>query len=305
MTVLPTGEQYDLTRGDQRATVVELGGGLRRYRAGDRDLLDGYGADEPVTWVRGQVLAPWPNRLRDGRYTWDGDEHLLPLSEPPRGNAIHGLVRFAPWRPVARADDAVVLEHVLYPQDGYPFTLRLRIGYELTADGLRVTTTATNEGAVDLPYGEGHHPYLSAGPGLRVDDCTLVAPGATRLLTDDRSIPVGAEAVDGTPYDLRSGVRLGGLTLDSAFTDLRRDADGRAQVRLTGPDGRGVLLWADEGYPYLQLFTGDPIAEPRRRRGRAVEPMTCPPDALRSGRSVVRLAPGASTTASWGLAPIG
>jgi aldose 1-epimerase len=305
MTVLPTGDQFVLRCAGAEAVVVQVGGGLRSYRAGGRDVVDGYGEREMAGNARGHVLAPWPNRLRDGRYSWDGEEHVTPLSEPETATAIHGLVRFAAWTVVDRSSDSVALEHLLYPQQGYPFTLRLRMDYQLTDTGLRVRSTATNEGEVALPHGEGHHPYLAAGAGLHVDDCTLVAPGATRLETDERGIPTGAVAVAGTPYDLRAGRRIGGLVIDHAFTDLERDDDGLAWVRLTGPDGRGAAVWMDAAHRYLQLFTGDVVPEPRRRRGLAVEPMTCPPNALQTGEAVRRLEPGESTTASWGLTPLG
>lgn len=302
--LLPTGEQFVLRSGSAEATVVEVGGGLRTYRSGDRDVVDGYADDEMAPNGRGQVLAPWPNRLADGSWTWAGEELRTPVTEPEHGTAIHGLVRYAAWRPIARAADAVELEHVLHPQPGYPFTLRLRVRYDLGAAGLRVSTTATNDGARPLPYGEGHHPYLATGAGLRVDDCTLTAPGAVRLRTDSRGLPTGREPVAGTPFDLRGGRRIGDLVLDSCFTDLARDADGLARVRFTRPDGSGAEVWLDGGYRYLQLFTGDVVPEPRRRHGLAVEPMTCPPDALRTGEAVRRLAPGESTTATWGIRPL-
>jgi aldose 1-epimerase len=303
--VLPTGEQFVLRCAGAEVVVVEVGGGLRSYRAGGRDLLDGYGETEMAGNARGHVLAPWPNRLRDGRYRWDGKDHQTPLSEPETHNAIHGLVRFVPWQVVDRTSESVQLEHLLHPQPGYPFALRLQIAYELSPAGLQVRTTATNEGDVALPYGEGHHPYLAAGAGLRVDDCTLVAPGATRLETDQRALPTGAVAVEGTGYDLRAGRPIGDLVIDHCFTDLARDDDGRAWVRLTGPHGRGAAVWMGAAYTHLQLFTGDVLPAPHRRRGLAVEPMTCPPDAFGTGDSVIRLEPGESTTGTWGLVPLG
>jgi aldose 1-epimerase len=304
VSVLPTGEQHVLRAGDAEAVVVEVGGGLRTYRAGGRDVVDGYGPREMAADCRGQVLAPWPNRLRDGVWSWDGARHVTPVTEPERGTALHGLVRYAAWRVAGRAEDAVVLEHVLFPQPGYPFALRLQVAYALSAEGLRVTTTATNEGDTDLPYGEGHHPYL-ASPGGRLDDDVLTVPAATRITPDERLLPVGTEPVEGTPYDLRAGRRIGGLRLDDCLTDLARDADGVAEVRLVGPDGRGAAVWLDASYRYLQLFSGD-VVEPasRRRQGLAVEPMTCPPDAFRSGEAVIRLAPGESTTSTWGIRPL-
>jgi aldose 1-epimerase len=305
VSVLPTGGQFTLSAAGAEVTVVEVGAGLRTYRVGGREVLDGYGERDLPDAGRGHLLAPWPNRIRNGRYTWDGEEHQLPLSEPDVANAIHGLVRFVPWSVVARSTDSVMLGYLLYPQPGYPFALRLTVAYELSTTGLRVTTTATNEGDVPLPYGEGHHPYLAAGNGRHVDDCTLVAPGATRLETDERSIPTGSVPVQGTPYDLRAGRAIGDLVVDHAFTDLERDAEGLAWVRLTAPDGRGAAVWLDAGYSHLQLFTGDVLPEPRRRRGLAVEPMTCPPNALQTGEGLRRLEPGESTTASWGITPLG
>jgi aldose 1-epimerase len=304
VTVLPTGEQFVLRTADAEAVVVEVGGGLRSYRVDGRDVVDGYAETEIRAGCRGDVLAPWPNRLRDGRYTWDGVEQSLALSEPATSNAIHGLVQHVPWRVTERTSTTVRLDHLLHPQPGYPFALRLQVAYELSADGLQVTTTATNPGDVPLPYGEGHHPYLAAGAGLLVDDCTLVVPAATRLEADERQLPTGAVPVEGTPYDLRAGRVLGDLVIDHCFTDLARDDDGLARVRLTGPDGRGAELWLDGAYGHLQLFTGDVLPE-RRRQGLAVEPMTCPPNAFATGESVIRLAPGESATGSWGITPLG
>ena len=305
MPIRPTGEQFVLTSGGAEVTVVEVGGGLRSYRHGGRELLDGYAVTEPAEHGRGHLLAPWPNRIADGRYTWDGAAHQLALTEPESATAIHGLVRFVPWRVLTRGADRLELEHLLYPQPGYPFALRLRVAYALTGEGLRVTTTATNEAEVPLPYGEGHHPYLAAGPERLLDDCTLVSPAATRLEADRRGIPTGRAAVAGTAYDLRTGRRLGDLALDTCFTDLARDADGRAEVRLTAPDGTGAAVWMDEAFGYLQLYTGDAIPGDARRRGLAVEPMTCPPNALATGEAVRRLPPGGSVTSTWGITPIG
>jgi len=304
VTVLPTGEQLTLRCAGAEAVVVEVGGGLRSYRVDGRAVVDGYAETEIPAGSRGAVLAPWPNRLRDGRYTWDGAELSLALTEPATSTAIHGLVEHAPWRVVEQAGDTVRLEHLLHPQPGYPFVLRLQVAYELSPGGLRVTTTATNEGDVALPYGEGHHPYLAAGAGLLVDDCTLVLPAATRLDADERGLPTGAAPVEGTPYDLRAGRRIGDLVIDHCFTDLTRDDDGLARVRLTGPDGRGAEVWVDGAYSHLQVFTGD-VLPARRRQGLAVEPMTCPPNAFATGESVIRLAPGESATGTWGITPLG
>ena len=233
--VPPSGEQFEIAFGDQRATVVEVGGGLRSYSAEGRELLDGYGADEPILSGRGQVLIPWPNRLEDGAYEFDGRRHQLPLTEPERGDAIHGLVRGEPWTVGEREQHRVVMEHVLEPRPGYPFTVSLAIEYALSESGLSVRTTATNIGSDACPFGSGQHPYLTLGTPT-VDSLVLSAPGATVLIEDERGIPRGREPVDGTPYDFRRPREIGATTLDDAFTDLgARHGRTRAR-RAAGPE---------------------------------------------------------------------
>jgi aldose 1-epimerase len=300
--ITPSGEQVEIALADQRAVIVEVGGGLRSYSAGGRELLDGYRADEMCPSGRGQVLIPWPNRLQDGSYEFDGRSHQLPLTEADAHNAIHGLVRWASWKVAEREPSRVVMEHVLRPQPGYPFMLDLTIEYALSEHGLEVRTTATNGGTDACPYGSGAHPYLTVGTEA-VDSVALHAPGATVLSSDERGLPVGAAAVDGTEYDFRRPRQIGATKLDNAFTDLERDEDGLARVELRDPArDLGVALWVDESYPYLMLFTGDPLPDVDRR-SLAVEPMTCPPNAFRSGESLVRLEPGRSFTSVWGIAP--
>ena len=300
--IAPSGEQIEIAFGDQRAVVVEVGGGLRAYSVAGREVLDGYGADEICTSGRGQVLIPWPNRLEDGRYEVDGRSYQLPIDDPEENDAIHGLVRWVSWRAAERESHRVVMEHILHQQPGYPFSLALRIEYALSEDGLRVRTTATNVGGEVCPYGAGAHPYLTVGTET-VDPVLLGAPGGTVILSDKRGLPVGNASVEGTEYDFRRPRRIGATRLDNGFTDLERGEDGLARVELRDPGGgEGLTLWVDETYPYLMLFTGDPLPDVNRR-SLAVEPMTCPPNAFRTGESLIRLEPGSSITSTWGIAP--
>ena len=197
---------------------------------------------------------------------------------------------------------APCVEHVLHPQPGYPFTLSARIEYALSDRGLAVTTTATNLGAAPCPYGCGAHPYLTLGTPT-VDPLVLTAPGRSLLGSDDRGLPTDRTEVEGTEFDFRSPRPIGATQLDHCFTDLERGGDGIARVQLRMPDSDvGLTLWLDDAYGYLQLFTGDPLPDVARC-SLAVEPMTCPPNAFRSGESVVRLEPGESFTSAWGLTP--
>jgi aldose 1-epimerase len=296
----PSGRQFEIAFDEQRAVVVEVGGGLRTYSVGAREVVDGYGVEETPTAGRGQLLVPWPNRLQDGCYEFGGRRLELPLTEPERSNAIHGLVRKAPWRLEEQEPHRVLLEHSLKPQSGYPFSLDLAVEYELSADGLTVRMTATNAGVEACPYGAGAHPYLWPG-SPSVDDAFLRLPAWTALEADARGIPTGAAAVDGTELDFREPRPIGTTQLDHCFTDLERDGDGRVRFVLTSPqDGTDVSLWADEAFEYVMVYTGDASPDVNRRSV-AVEPMTCPPNAFRNGDALVTLEPGGSHTASWGL----
>jgi aldose 1-epimerase len=300
--MLPSGEQIEIIHGDQRAVVVEVGGGLREYTLNGRRVLDGYAADEMSSSGRGQVLIPWPNRIQDGRYSFDGQDHQLAIDDVEEQDAIHGLVRWAAWGVAERAKDAVVMEHVLHPRPGYPFTLALSVGYRLSDEGLLVRTTATNRGLDPCPYGSGNHPYVTLGRHS-VNPLTLRVPGAKVLVSDERGIPVGSTPVEATDYDFRELRTIGATVLDHAFTDLGRDDDGRARVELRDPDGgSGLTLWVDEAHPYVMVFTGDPLPDVNRR-SLAVEPMTCPPNAFRTGEDLIRLEPDQSFTSNWGIDP--
>jgi aldose 1-epimerase len=242
---------------------------------------------------------PWPNRIRDGRYTFEGVTQQLPLSEPARHNASHGLVRWAAWDVVDHTDDRIELALRLPAQSGYPWVLDLRVAYELGEGGLRVTQAATNRSDRPAPYAAGAHPYLTLDTGTTIDGWTLHAPAATRLEADrERMLPTGRTAVAGTDYDFREPRTIGATALDDCFTDLIRGADGTATVTLSTED-RGVELWMDEHHRWLMLYTADDRTPPRGSI--AVEPMTAPVDAFNSGEDVVVLAPGETFTARWGI----
>ena len=296
----PSGDQFQLLCGRQQATVVEVGGGLRRYRIDGHDLLDGYARRDRCTGARGLPLIPWPNRLRDGAYTFNGENHQVPLTEPDKHNAIHGFLRWRNWTCRHAGSDRVVMGTVLRPMMGYPFTLDVEVDYHLDESGLTVTTRARNIGEQTAPYGAGQHPYLQIGTD-RIDPGELRLDADIYIPTDDRGLPTGTAKVAGSEYDFRAGRRIGDQDVDLTFTGLHRDGDGRAWVRLTGPDGRRISVWVDEKYPFVEIYTSHTQPAPHFRTGLGVEPMTCAPNAFRSGNGLIRLSPGESVETSWGI----
>jgi aldose 1-epimerase len=298
--VTASGTQWTITHGDQIAVVTEVGGGLREYRANGVDVLDGYAEDEVCPGGAGQVLAPWPNRLRDGAYKFDGAAHQLPLSEPVRHNAIHGLVRWLPWRLEKQSESELTVELTLHPQPGYPWQLLLQTVYSVGEKGLTAKHSARNLSPDTAPFGFGTHPYVRASL-VPINDCQLQVKARSRLLLDSRNLPIGAAKVAGGEFDYSVSRKIGATELDLALGDVIREEDGTSEVIVTAPGGNTVRVWADESFSWWQLFTGDTLAPERQRRSIAIEPMTCPPDALRSGRDLVKLAPGEVWSGEWGI----
>lgn len=305
------GGEYELRDGEHTAVVTQVGAGLRLLRHGDRDLLLSYepGAVRPK--YRGAVLAPWPNRIVDGRYRFDGEDFQLDLSEPERRHAIHGLVCWERFEATRSSAADVTLTHRLVPREGYPFALDLRVRYELgggpaggpyggPGGGLTCTVTAHNTGDRRAPYGTAPHPYLLGGPG-KVDDWTLQVPAARVLeVTPDRLVPTALRSVAATPFDFRDAHRVQGAELDHAYTELAPDEDGLARVTVHGADGHGTqVAWDPTVLPWVQVHTADLPDRARSRRGLAIEPMTCPPDAYNSGTDLVVLEPGETHQARW------
>jgi aldose 1-epimerase len=298
----PSGQQYAIAVDDSAAHVAQVGATLRSCTLDGIEVLDGFGVAERATDGRGQVLAPWPNRLTDGNYRYGGHRCQAPINELDRHTAIHGLVRWVDWSPVAHEPTSVTLACAVRPQPAYEWQLDLAVTYALDRTGLQVTLRASNAGTERAPFGAGFHPYLMLGTPS-VDALELTVPATEAL---DPSGPGGAPQLapaTGTPLDFFAPRAIGSTRLDTCYGGLVRGDDRRAVARLADPGrGRSVRLWVDEAYRYLMVYTGDAVGRPeRRRRAVAVEPMTCPPDAFRTGTDLVELDPGESWVGSWGL----
>lgn len=290
----PTGIQVHLSRGGVRAQISQVGASLRALTVDGTEIVPPFPDDEPAPACAGIVLAPWPNRIRDGRWDDEGTPRQLAITEPKYGNASHGLLRFTAYE-IEQSDAAATFRATVHPQTGYPYLVETAVTYALTDDGIEVTHTLVNRSPVAAPVALGAHPYLTIG-GADPRALVLRIPSRTAFEADERMLPVRTVAA---PAVLREGVPLGEISLDTGFTDLERDADGRVRHTLTAPDGRRVTLWQGEGFDSVQVYITPDY--PGQDLTVAVEPMTAPADAFNSGIGLRRLASGASWQLRWGI----
>lgn len=298
-----TGAQYEITSGPFRAVITELGAGLRAFESDGVPYLETFPArDERPPMGAGAVLLPWPNRVAGGKWEFDGKPQYLDPNEPGRDNAIHGLVRFRPWRVVLHETARITLAIDIPAQPGWPVPMHAGIRYALGGRGLTVEHTVRNVGDQPVPFGVGNHPYVRAGHTPRAE-CDLQLAAHTVLPLDLETMNPNGPATDvaDTAADFRTPMPLADIHLDTPFGDCRPEADGLVHHRLTGPSG-GVELWADPDFKWVQVFTPDNF--PGVGSALAIEPMTCPPDALNSGIDLITLAPGQSWSGRWGLTPL-
>ncbi|GAA1960546.1 aldose 1-epimerase family protein [Microbacterium deminutum] len=307
-----SGVQHALRAGDYEAVIASVGATLRSLTYDGRDLIVPFDADEVRPSHRGATLGPWPNRVVDGRYTFEGVQRQLALTEPARGHALHGLITWLDFEAIDKGPDHVTLAQRIEPQTAYPWRIVVKTTFTLASDGLTQSVSARNESDGPAPWGTGPHPYLVAGAG-HVDDWTLELPAAQVLaVTPDRLIPTDLVAVDADEperFDFRVARPIASAAIDHAYTGLSRDDAGRATVRVTSSGGNGVAMSWDAACPWVQIHTADRPGLPINRIGLAVEPMTCAPDAFNADTyafdaGLIVLEPGATTEASWRISAI-
>ena len=244
---------------------------LRRRR--DVHLGPGPGADPLAQPARG-----WDLRVRRARAPASASTSLT------TGTAIHGLVRWAAWTVAEREPDRVVVRHDLHPQPGYPFSLAIRIEYVLSADGLRVSTTATNVGGDPCPFGAGAHPYLfPARPWSTPRSCISPRRACSRSTrTECPPAPSRSRGRSSTSCSRGRSAPRSSTTASPICTGRRRPRAGHGREHRGRRRRRDAL--GRRGLPLPHAVHGDDRPDVNRR-SMAIEPMTCPPQAFRSGKA--------------------
>ncbi|NNN22493.1 MAG: hypothetical protein HKL80_10905 [Acidimicrobiales bacterium] len=270
------------------AVISKYGGTVSSLIAGGFNFLDGDDPDLLVSSARGQILFPWPNRIDQGKYSYNGTNYQLLVNEINFGNAIHGFVRTMTFSVAQISDDSLILITEVAPQVGYPFEFLMEIAYKAVNNGLEITFRLVNLGKMPMPMGLGMHPYFRVEYGV-LDSWEFKLNAGEYLEVDSRKIPLFWKSVQGGVNDFRALKEIGSLELDTCFKKIDGGSNLEALLR---SQLRDITVSASENFSYIQIYSGDTLIEPsRRRRSLAIEPMTCPPNAFNSGESLITLEP--------------
>lgn len=286
---------------NQRAIVSPWGASLRRYflveSGGETDLVWGYSGGGRKKGGQGDVLIPFPGRIADGRYVFDGQAYQLERNDKEGPNAIHGFVRTLPWT-VLRAgaqevECEVQLDEAEYSRRGYPYSLRVTVIYTLDGRGLSCSFQIQNVGQKPAPVGVGFHPYFTVGTEL-IDEAEAKIPAAGYLEFNDRLTPTGRILpAAGTEWDYREYRPVGNRRFNHCYVELERDAQGYSTASLRNPaNGQTIDIIMDQSFSAVVVYTGDAITD-APRRALAIEPMTCASDSFNHPEwGLKRLMPG-------------
>ena len=304
-----TGNQFSIHAGEWEAVIAELGASLRVLRWQGTDIVVPFDPDALIPCCNGWILAPYPNRVTKGEYTFNGTTYQMPIDEPDRGCSLHGYAHNYMWELEELRESQVTLSWRAPDLQGYPFDVTVSVTYALDDDGLHETVTAHNNDSDAAPWALGIHPWLSNGrhahgDAIQQDNdlCSLQLPCATHVTVDEHLLPTGEESVEGTSYDLRHSTLLKDHPFDDAWTDVERADDGSTSAVFTRPDGVQVTLTGDKTINAWQACTGTGFSEATHQPGVAVEPMTGYADAFRTGKYLVTLEPGADYSTRLGFA---
>jgi len=297
--MLPSGEQIAIAHGDQRAVITEVGATLRTYVKAGVPVVEGFAAEDIPDACRNQICYPWVNRVGDGEWTFSGRVAKATIDNVQQATANHGIARWRPFKIESANQNRCTMSLVLHPCPDYPFLTEFRVDYHLGPMGLTVTSSVKNLDSVPVPFSLGYHPYFAVTTPT-IEGATLKVPAKAYVAINDRMLPTGEILpTSGHALDFREGKSVNGHALDVTYCELMRDDSGMFVATLTDANGGEIEISQDRNFPYFQVFSGDTLPAGRRRTSVALEPMTAPPDALRSGKDLIVLEPGQHWAGSW------
>lgn len=275
---------------------LQVGGHIQEVMAANQDYQELF--DKGRAIFRNMKLSPFPNRIKDGQYTLNGEVYTCEINEKERQNALHGFVFNKKFEVV---DHLMEKEQgcfsIEYDYDGhlggYPFPFTLRIEYTLhESKGFFCKTVFTNNSGSDVPVGDGWHPYFSTG--TPVDDLDLKLPNGQWLEVDDRMIPTGNTQ---PAQKFTKPEKINGAHFDDCL-ELNGKPGYEVTQLLDTQKNVEVHIWQESGerkYNYLQVFI------PPDRDAIALEPMTCAVDAFNNGKGLFKLEPNEAFEVIFGV----
>lgn len=284
-------EALALTCNTAKAVIVPaFGCNIIQLILNAHNILDGNTTESDLkanVLAKGNFLIPFPNRIENGTYTFEGKKYQLPCNHQPENHAIHGLLWDKPFTITEQniADDSVSIkaEHTIEPDQytGYPFHLHSIITITLSTKKLTIEISAKNNGNQNLPYGAGWHPYITTGK--TIDDCTLNIPSNHIMELSDTSVMIPTGKIIETTVP--KGEKLETTTFDTCFTPLISHETIFENIH----------LFQDKTMNFLQIYT------PEQRTSIAIEPMSCAPNAFNNGMGLISLAPHQSVMHTFGI----
>jgi len=248
----------------------------------------------------GVVMAPWSSRIAGGKYSLpDGRSFQVPINEPARNNALHGVVYDQNFEIKRLSESSVELAIEISGFEGYPFVLKLAVSYELEDGELFASFAVRNTSSEKAPFGIGFHPYFSCA--WFVEPMQIQNDAASYFELDENLISLGKTKTAASDKDLSLGKKALGASLDDGYTDLVFD-HGISSTKLIDSNGRGVQIWQENIFKHAVIFTTDNFeTEAGPISAVAVEPSTSAVNAFNSNQDLIWLEPNQTRSGSWGI----
>ncbi len=296
-----------LKNGSLTLEINPLGGGIAKFYCDEggktTNFIYGYNSERDKVGSMGDVLFPFPGRVKNCQYSFGGRNYTLSGLRIKDGHANHGFAKQAVWQVAeGQRDGEAKLQFEMRAEDyrdkGFPFSLRLNLIYTLNPDGFVCRAEVSNFGATDAPFGLGFHPYFRVG---EIDKSRLKLSAQKMVEFNSGLEPTGKLlSTDSAPFDSSGDKKLGKAVVDNCFTELHFD-NSRAEAKLM-LDDRKITIWQDDSFRYLQIFSSDTLADPHIRKAIAIEPQTCTGFALNHpAMGLITLTPGQHWRGSWGV----
>jgi len=280
--------------------------------SGGENLVDGYSTPAEMqsqNGVRNGILAPFSNRIPDGRFSFAGQTHRIEPVLAHEALVFHGFARALLFVLAQSSEEngahTLIFRAEISPADfsGYPYRLAIEVEYRFVGHDVTIDIRGINRDDRPLPFAAGWHPYFRLPGTTSIDDLLLTLPSRTAIETNEYLIPLrnpqgGLFKRNDTLF---LHTPLAGHVVDACFTDLIASANGLYETRLENPhDGSSLTVWQERGH--MHVFTGDTLARDRRR-SIALEPVETPTNAFNQAElaDAITLQPGETRSFRFGV----